>query len=178
MDCREVRENLQSYHERDLDETLLRAMDEHLSRCGQCGKMYADLCDAWAMLDAWEDAVPPDGLRERILSSIPARKGGMWWKIALPAAAAFVLVVGIALYLAGHGGSRTGDMSGDVAVQQQPGHSEINEDEIIANLELLNDEDFFDAFEELVNIDYLPMIDEPAGGDNGHDRSSLDVTPA
>jgi len=178
MDCMEVQEKLPLYHDRDLNETQMKGVDEHLKTCGQCRKDYAGLASAWDVMDAWEDTAPPDRLRKRILGNIPRKGKARWLRVALPVAAGFLMVIGVALYYAGFGTGKTGDMTERVAVQQSDEHAKINEDEIVANLEILEEEEFYDALDEMVKIDYLPLIDEPEGGEQSLERSSLDLALA
>ena len=43
------------------------------------------------------------------------------------------------------------------------------------DLDILEDEDFLEVVDELVKIDYLPLIDEPYGRGNERDNSLLEV---
>ena len=178
MDCMEVQEKLPLYHDRDLDEALLNGVDEHLKTCDQCRKEYSGLTSAWDVMDVWEDTVPPDRLRKRILGSMPRKGRAAWSRVALPMAAGFLMVIGVALYYAGFEAGKTGEMTERAAVQQSDKHANINEDEIVANLEILEEEEFYDALDEMVKIDYLPLMDEPEGGEQGRERSSLDMVLA
>ena len=45
--------------------------------------------------------------------------------------------------------------------------------EVITNLHVLRDEEFYDTMEELVNIDYLPLIDDPKQMERDRQRSIL-----
>jgi hypothetical protein len=48
---------------------------------------------------------------------------------------------------------------------------DINEDEIILNLQLLKEKEFYDSIETLKKIDYLPLVEEPIE-DQDNDRTS------
>ena len=178
MDCIDVQGKLPLYHDRDLHEAQLKGVDEHLKTCGQCRKDYAELASAWEVMDAWEDTAPPDSLGKRILGNMPRKGRARWLRVALPVAAGFLMVMGVAFYYAGLDTGKTGDMTERAAVQQSDEHTKSNEDEIVANLEILEEEAFYDALDEMVKIDYLPLMDEPEGGEQGHERSSLDLALA
>ena len=178
MDCMEVQEKLPLYQDRDLNEAQLKDIDEHLKTCGQCRKDYAGLASAWDVMDAWEDTAPPERLRKRILGNMPRKGKARWLRVALPVAAGFLMVIGVALYYAGFETGKTGDMKERATVQQSDEHAKINEDEIVANLEILEEEEFYDALDEMVKIDYLPLMDEPEGGEKDRERSSLDLAVA
>jgi len=176
MDCLKIQELLPAYHDRDLDEALVRSIEEHLKMCDQCRKGYSDLVAAWNVMDVWEDALPSDSLKKRVVGYMPAGRGRKkWLSVALPVAAGLIIMFGFVLYYAGETGNKTGDLAGRPAVQQSAEHTGINEDEVIENLELLKDEEFFDAMEEMVKIDYLPLVDEPSGSERDRERSSLDM---
>lgn len=177
MDCLKIQELLPVYHDRDLDQALVQSIGEHLKMCDQCRKGYSDLVTAWDVMDVWEDAVPSDRLKKRVLGSVPAGRGRRkWLHVALPVAAGLIIMLGFVLYHAGtETGKKPGDLAGGPILQKSAEHTGINEDEVIANLELLKDEEFFDAMEEMVKIDYLPLVDEPSGSEKDRERSSLDV---
>jgi hypothetical protein len=48
-------------------------------------------------------------------------------------------------------------------------------EETIANLHILQNEEFFDTLEELVKIDYLPLLEEPDHLPTEEERSSLEM---
>jgi len=67
------------------------------------------------------------------------------------------------------------DISKSQSSFQTVAMSDISEDEIIANLLILQENDFFEALDELVRIGDLPFAEEPFNSTKEPQRSSLGI---
>ena len=175
MECREVLEHLLIYGDMDVESRLKKTVEEHLKVCSSCSKAYELHAGTWMMLDLWEDAVPPERLRKKILGSLQHMMWQARIKAVIPIAAGILLVLSVVLYYAGSPERRTGDNTAEITARQTADHGAISEEEVIANLDVLEDEEFFDALEDLVKIDYLPLMEELPGAHDGKERSSLEA---
>ena len=175
MKCKTIREALPAYHDGEVAETVARNVEEHLTLCHSCRKEDVALKDGWCMLGAWEDSDPPERIRMRILSHRQRQMKMRWMKMVAPIAAVFFLIIGVIFRLAELQPEKHAQMPLSAApMQLSAEHPGVDEDELIADLHVLQDEEFYDTIEELVKIDYLPLIDETKEEENDRQRSSLD----
>jgi hypothetical protein len=175
MDCRSTQENLSAYIDKELDPFQEIDIKNHLKECSVCSCEYRNLLKGWDALGVWDEALEPAHLKKVIILEAGKEKRAIWKKI-LPVAAALILVFGAVMYYAGifPGQDRALTVTGNEMVVQHPGAVQsIDEEDVIAHLDILQDEDFYDAVDSLVKIDYLPLVDESAGPDE--DRSCLEV---
>jgi len=175
VNCKTIRETLPAYHDGEVPETVARNIEDHLTLCHLCRKVDVSLKDAWNMLGAWEDSDPAEKIRMGILSHRHRQRKMRWIKIVVPIAAAFFLVIGVIFRLAELQLENHAQMPLFAApMQLSAEHPEVDEDELIADLHVLQDEEFYDTVEELVKIDYLPLIDETKQEEKDRQSSSLD----
>ncbi|MBI5848308.1 MAG: zf-HC2 domain-containing protein [Nitrospirae bacterium] len=172
MDCKEIQDNLSAYIDRELPSANQETVRTHLADCGQCALQYARLRRGWQALDAWEDVTAPERMRKKILESVRPQRKPVWWRAVMSSAAVLILVFGIAVYYSGQS-SLQNIANNQPSLQTAAGA--FSEDEIIANLLLLQENDFFDTLDELVRIGDLPFAEEPSHGIKEPDRSSLDM---
>ena len=176
MECKIIRGMLPAYEDGEMTEAGAKNVDDHLTVCPSCRKVYLELKDAWYTLGAWEDSDPPEKLRLEILSHIAKKRKMRWLRIVIPVAAALLIVVGLTFKFAGLQHEKQAQMTLPVApIQLSAEHLDFDEDELVADLHVLQDEDFYDTVDELVKIDYLPLIDDTKQPDGDRERSSLDV---
>jgi len=175
MDCKEIQNNLSAYMDQELAPAEEQSIGTHLGVCEECSAHYAELLKGWQLLDAWEDVTPPDRVQRKILESARTQRKAFPVRAVFSVAAALLLVFGIAAYYSGQRGGSMQDLSGSQPSVQTAAVGDISEDEIIANLLILQENDFFEALDELVRIDYLPLDDESSNGRRGSERSSLDM---
>lgn len=177
MDCRDIREKLPAFMEGELAPAEEDFMRLHLGVCQQCAADLAKLSRGWQALDAWEDRVPPDRLRRKILGSAKPQRQAVSVRALLSVAAALILVIGIAVYYKGQKTRSAQELATKQSTLQTGAYGDISEDEIIANLLILQEHDFFEELDELVRIDDLPFAEEPFKGTGEPDRSALEVIP-
>lgn len=174
MNCREIQADLSAYIDRELSSEASEGVRSHLVACAQCRAEHERMSGAWLALEAWEDVKPPEKLRKKILEAARPQRRGVSLRAAASIAAVLLLVLGIAFFYAGQRSRNAQDLARNQS-PVQAGVGDISEDEIIANLLLLEDDDFFEELDELVKIDDLPFVDEPSKGTKDLERSSLDV---
>lgn len=175
MGCQKIQEMLPAYQDRALNESEVEGIEEHLLVCKSCRSMNRALNEAWDALEIWEDVDVPEKSRKTIVSRLPEQRKMYWAKIVLPVAAALVIVFGMTLKFAWMKSERQMQMPVSAPAQLSAEHPDIDEDDLIANLHILQDEEFYDSLEELVKIDYLPLVEEPKQEETDKERSSLDV---
>lgn len=175
MDCREIQDNLSAYMDRELTPVQEESIRTHLGVCEQCAVNYAELLKGWQLLDAWEDVMPSDRMSRKILESARTQRMAFPVRRVLSVAAALLLVFGITAYYAGQKGGSMQDLAGRQPSVQTAAVGDISEDEIIANLLILQENDFFDALDELVRIDDLPLDEESSNSRRGPERSASDL---
>jgi predicted anti-sigma-YlaC factor YlaD len=175
MDCKEIQADLSAYIDRELAPTAEERIRLHLDACEQCAADYAKILKGWQVLGAWEDVTPPERLRRTILDSVRPQRKVASLRAVLSVAAALLLIVGITVY---YSAQKDRSMQ-DIVLRQSPVQTgaagDISEDEIIANLLILQENDFFEALDELVMIDDLPLAEEPSNRTKEPERSSLDI---
>jgi hypothetical protein len=133
------------------------------------------LIDSWNVLETWGDCEPPERLRTSILSRISRERILVWVKVALPVAAAILIFFTATFRIAELKSGKQEEIPGGGPSQLSAERTGTDEEEIIANLHILQDEEFFDALEELVKIDYLPLLEEPVPAPSENERSSLET---
>ena len=175
MDCKIIRDMLPAYQDRAIAESGTRHVEQHLTVCPSCRKADLEITDAWDMLGTWEGCEPPEQIRMEILSHVTKQRKMRWIKIAIPAAALFFVVALTLRFMGLQHEKQTRVQIPSAPTQLSAEYPDVNEDELIADLHVLRDEDFYDTVEELVKIDYLPLIDEPIKMERDGRRSSLDV---
>ncbi len=174
MDCKEIQDNLSAYMDLELENVEAEGIKVHLGVCTQCRAEHDELLKGWQALDAWDDSAPSDRLRRKILESVRPQRKVRTLQAVLSIAAGLLLVFGVSVYHAG----QKGKTAQGLARSQSPVQvvvGDISEDEIIANLLILQEDDFFEKIDELVKIDDLPFAEEPFKGMKEPERSSLDV---
>lgn len=173
MDCKEIQAELSAYIDQELALAAEEDIRTHLRVCDQCALQHAKLLRGWQALDAWEDVAPPDRMRRKILDSARPQRKAISLRAGLSVAAVLLLVFGITVYYLGQKGRSAQDLAGSPSPAQTAAVNNISEDEIIANLLILEEADFFEALDELVRIDDLPLAEEPSGSTDP-ERSSLE----
>jgi len=175
MDCKEIQAELSAYIDRELAPAAEESILQHLGVCEQCAEQYTKLLKGWQALDSWEDVTPPDRMRRKILDSVRPQRKAFPVRAVLSVAAAMLLVFGITAYYSGQQGGSIQDLAGSQSSVQTAAVGDISEDEIIANLLILQENDFFEALDELVKIEDLPLDEESSNGRRGPERGSLDL---
>lgn len=175
MDCREIKENLSAYMDHELAFAEEGAIRSHLGACEQCAADYAKLLRGWQVLEVWDDSAPPEGMRRKILQSAKPRKQVISVRAIVSVAAALILVLGLAAYYTGLKSRSTHEIAGKKSSIQTAASGDVTEDEIIANLLILQEGDFFEELDELVKIDDLPFAEEPTRNTKEPERSSLEL---
>lgn len=162
MNCQWVQQNLSAYIDKELTADQKELIDSHLSLCAQCKSEFERLSMVWDSLSLWEDTPPPLYLKGLILGA--ARK--KTFKFAsrlLPVAAVFIIAISIFIFygVLQHGWEKADLAQWKERHQPIPVESvKIEENEIIKNLQLIEEKDFYESVEILKTIDYLPLIEE------------------
>jgi hypothetical protein len=162
MNCEWVRDNISTYIDGELTGSRKEMIDSHLSACPECKAEFDRLLTAWDALKLWEDKQPPLYLKEAILKGIKRERSSKLLRILLPVAALLIITFSIVLFYdeINHYDKKTlisEKTKGEILIQTTKGN--LDEDEIIANLQIIEEKDFFDSIEMLKNIDYLPVIE-------------------
>jgi len=163
MNCEWVRDNISAYIDGELTGSQKEMIDSHLSGCPECSAEFYRISMAWDTLKLWEDEQPPVYLKEAILKSIKRERSSKLLRILLPVAALLIITFSIFLFYdeINHYDKKTfisEKTKGEISIQAPKG--DLEEDEIIANLQIIEEQDFFDSIEMLKNIDYLPVIED------------------
>src|SRR4030042_3106244 len=171
MNCEWVRDNISAYIDGELTGSQKEMMDSDLSGCPECKAEFVRLSKAWDTLKLWEDKQPSVYLKGAILKSIKRERSPGLLRILLPVAALLVITFSIVLFYneTNHYDKKTlisEKTKGEISIQTTKG--DLDEDEIIANLQIIEEKDFFDSIEMLKNIDYLPVKKN-----HDDDRSSM-----
>jgi len=164
MNCQWVQQNLSAYMDNELPLTQKEMVDSHLSRCPLCKAEFNSLSMAWDTLSLWEDKQPPLHLKESILNAVKKEKTFNFMRLLLPVAAVFVIALGIVFFYRVLDNHDQGVLVTDQREMQSPVTVEsvmLDDNEIINNLQLLEEKDFYESVEVLKTIDYLPLIEEP-----------------
>jgi len=179
MSCDRIRDSLFDYLEGRMDPVQKLALKKHLHGCDLCSHEYEKMLKAWNALDLWEDLSPPGYLRGNILRSIKKRQRAKCLRVLVPAAAIFLIVMSLSFFL--RGTDTTNHQEVTVADKTLPAVSvaniaDENEDDIISNLQLLREKEFYDSLDKLQKIDYLPLVeDQQEEDDRGKQRSALEL---
>jgi hypothetical protein len=171
MGCERVKKDLFSYIDGDLSPSQEISVNEHLNECASCSRNYRLLLDSWNSLDEWEDTMPAADLRDRILEGIKPKKTANL-RIFVPIAAGLLIIIAAAFFFKidtpTHRELTASNRSAINRSQKEiPG--ELEKD-IISNLHLLTEKEFYDSFERLENLDYLPLVEDQVGP--GEDQKS------
>jgi len=175
MGCKTIQEMLPAYQDGELSQSEVRDIEEHLLACDACRDVNRELKETWHALEIWDDVDVSERSGKTILSRLPEQRRMYWPRIVLPVAAALVIVFGMTLKFAGMKNEKQIQMPIPAPAQLSAEYPDVDEDELIADLPILQDEEFYDSLEELVEIDYLPLVDEPKQKETDRERSSLDV---
>lgn len=160
MNCEWVKDNISAYIDGELTGSQEEMIDSHLSECSECRAEFDRLSMAWDALTLWEDKQPPLHLKTAILSRIKTEKYSRLLRILLPVAA--VLVITFSIFLL-YDEINHYDKQALISKKAEGEFSmpvemvSIDEDEIITNLEIIEEQDFFDSLEMLETIDYLSI---------------------
>lgn len=177
MNCQWVQDNLSAYMDKELSDTQISAIGEHLSDCSGCRTGYERIKHAWEVLNLWEEIEPRPDLRKKILHAVQEEKRSQWLRIILPAAAVLLMAMSIYIFVGYFQSKSSRDMMGQnegTAVFTENDLQNINEEEIITHLELLQEKDFYDTLDTLEKIDYLPLVEEVMQNIEEEQRSSLE----
>jgi len=176
VDCREIKDNLSSYIDREVEPAVNENIRAHLGVCEQCTAHYAKLLKGWQALDIWEDVTPPGKLRKKVLESVKPQRHVISIRAVLSVAAVLLLVFGITGYYLGQKDQSVQDqLAESQSTIQIAAVGSVSEDEIIANLTILQESDFLEVLDELVEIDELPIAEEPSGRTKEPVKSSLEL---
>jgi len=162
MNCEWVRNNLSAYMDGELNDDSKEMVESHLSVCSECRAELSLLSKAWTALNLWEDEQPPAYLKETILRSVKSGRYTRLLRALLPVAAVLIIALGILMFY-----GRLNDFDkntlvsektkGVVSMRAHEGDRE--EDDIIANLQIIEEKEFYESFDVLRNIDYLPVME-------------------
>lgn len=163
MNCEWVRDNISAYIDGELTRSQKEMVESHLAGCPECKAEFNRLSMAWDALTLWEDKESPLYLKEDILQAVKREKSSRFLRILLPVAAVLVITFSILIFYdeINHYDKKTlisEKTKGEFSMQTKK--VDLDEDEIIANLQIIEEQDFFDSIEMLKTIDYLPMIED------------------
>ena len=175
MECNDTEKMLPAYCEGDLAEAVVREIEEHLRVCQKCRDLWRGLPESWRLLETWGEYDPPERMTQQILSRISRQKRIFRWRVALPAAAALLIVAGAIFRFGGWDNRGPREVPVRVPMELSAERPDVDLDELIADLQILENEEFFDTLEEMVNIDYLPLLEEPNHGEEERQGSSLEM---
>jgi predicted anti-sigma-YlaC factor YlaD len=179
MNCQWVKSNLSAYIDKELHRDQESLIDNHLTECHECKVAYDRLVSAWKALDLWEEIEPPVNSKDKILENVKRQRTYHWLRVALPAAAVLLVAISVVILRL--------DINSNVEVLVKNRESQtrnvaeiadINEEEIITNLHLLREKEFYNVLDTLEKIDYLPLVEEVVEGNEPQERSSLQCRPA
>jgi Predicted integral membrane protein len=99
MKCDEIRELLSLYIDRELDESQMKIVADHLAACDSCKNEYTGIMEMVSLLGEIEEAPVPDLFENRWKSVLKNKKKKVNWRIFTSIAAIFaVCVISIALF--------------------------------------------------------------------------------
>jgi hypothetical protein len=124
---------------------------------------------AWDSLDLWEDRQPPIYLKEAIRNTVKREKFSRFLRIFLPVAAILVITFSTFLFYGeiNHYEKKTvisENTENQPSIQFE--NARLDEDEIIRNLQIIENQDFFDSVGMLKEIDYLPVVEDHDDNEN------------
>lgn len=178
MRCEWVKDHLLDYIDREIEASQELVIKEHLNDCDRCSHEYEKILDAWKALDLWEDLIPPARLQKNILGCMRRRREIKWWRMLAPVAAVFLIFIGIALYYRWDVTRNHHELTATNKDAPARLHTDItaeNEADIIADLQLLREKEFYDSLDKLEKIDYLPLVEDQQKEDEGEQRSLLEL---
>lgn len=174
MDCKSVQALLNSYLDGDLVSDVHEQVHRHCQSCSSCSVARERITRAWDHLDLLAEASPPATLRQRVLTEIRRNRLIRKASMIVPIAAALIIIFGYVIFSGLPGTPEKGRLArvADEPVIQAAAEGEpINEEELIGNLQILREQEFFDSIDTLRKIDYLPLVDDIQ--ENGRERSEL-----
>ena len=175
MECRTVQEVLAEHYDGMREDARGREIAAHVKKCRACQLLEKGLVESWQALEAWEDSEPPERVRKRILLGISLQRKIMFWlKLALPVAAAVLIAVGAMVRLVDMKTETPQNLALHGQGLQSADLSNPDEEELIAELHILKDEEFLDNLDDLVKIDYLPLTVDGDSPPSGKQKSSLE----
>jgi len=162
MNCEWVRNNLSAYMDGELNGDSKEMVEGHLSVCSECRAELGLLSKAWTALNLWEDEQPPAYLKQAILGSVKSDKHTRLLRALLPVAAVLIIALGIMMFY-----GRLNDFDKNTLVSEKTKaqvplrahEGGTEEDDIIANLQIIEEKEFYESFDVLRNIDYLPVME-------------------
>lgn len=108
MPCDEMRDRFSPYLEGELGDSERKALEAHLGECADCAALLAVLRESVASLRAAPEAEPPAHLARRIQEAVAQKAAersrsrtawGWAWMPAFAAAASFLVMIGLIVYL-------------------------------------------------------------------------------
>ncbi len=174
MDCKSAQALLNSYLDGDLDSDVHEQVHRHCLSCPSCSVARERMTRAWDHLDLLADASPPATLRKTVLKEI--RRNRLIRKVSMivPVAAALIIIFGYVIFSGFPGTPEKGRfarVADEPVIKAEVDGEPINEEELIGNLQILREQEFFDTIDTLRKIDYLPLVDDVQ--ENGRERSEL-----
>jgi predicted anti-sigma-YlaC factor YlaD len=169
MNCEWVKDNLSAYIDGELNTHQKELIESHLPECINCKAELNRLSAAWDALTLWEDEQPHLYLKEAILSAVKREKHSRLLHMALPVAAVLIISLGILLFynVVDHFDTNTIiSEKRTVQPQMQIESAKLDEREVIKNLHIIEEQEFYDNVEMLKTIDYLPLVED------SHDNTS------
>jgi hypothetical protein len=163
MNCEWVLDNISAYIDGELSASQKEMIDTHLSECRECKAEFNRLSMAWDSLSLWEDTQPPIYLKGAILYAVKREKSSRLLRIFLPVAAVLVITFSIFLFYGEINHYEKKTVISENTEGQHPKQIEsakLDEDEIIGNLQIIENQDFFDSVGMLKEIDYLPVLED------------------
>lgn len=181
MNCEWTKNNLVACIDRELDPSWELILKEHLRDCIACRSEYETIERAWNTLDYWEDAVPPEHIQKNILRKIKGMRESKWLSVIVPAAAVLLISAGITFFYKTYDSMNNRQLTGGnerASVQLSDDITRENEEDIVSNLQILREKDFFDSFDKLEKIDYLPLVEDRRKESERNQRSLLELIAA
>ena len=163
MNCQWVQQNFSAYIDNELPQNQKDMIESHLSRCSRCKTELDSISYAWNALSLWEDRNPPVQLKASILKAVKKEKSFNFIRLLLPVAAVFVIALSIVFFYRVVGNhDQMALVTGEREIQQPVSVESVmvDDNEIIKNLQLLEEKDFYETVEVLKTIDYLPLIED------------------
>jgi negative regulator of sigma E activity len=188
MNCQYVRDNLSAYMDKEVYESFILSIEAHLQACKTCRDYYEGLRRVSRVLDVWEDAEPPVFMKRSIMERVRPKRRVSRMNVLMAAAAALIIAVSVFLIYGGNGPRDAGVKRNspatiakamDIAHERKTaGDSDVNEDEIIANLQMFTEKDFYDSMDTMKELDYLPLVDDHGAQHSDEKTSSLEFITA
>jgi hypothetical protein len=177
MGCERMNKDLFSYIDGDLSLSEEITFREHMEECASCRRAYHRIQNAWNALDDWEETVPSSDLRKKILEGIRPKKKLSDVSMLIPLAAGLLIVIAAAIFFSYTQRPIYQQLTSVNGSAHHPPAKDIPgelENEIISNLNLLTEKEFYDSFDSLEKMDYLPLV-EDRNGPGEDQRSALET---